>query len=130
MSVQIKQFVETDLPSQRIINDAKRTVDIKDGQGRIFTLQKFDYLDQTRLVAAIGEERAQNKVYLGMVMPILFVKAIDGMPIPKIFTLNEIDALLIRLGETGMTAIIEGVIEHFPELGKLNEQEAKENIKK
>lgn len=130
MSVQIKQFSETDLPSQRIINDAKRTVDITDGQGRIFTLQKFDYLDQTRLVAAIGEERAQNKIYLGMVMPILFVKAIDSVSIPKMFTLNEIDALLNRLGETGMTAIIEGVIENFPELGKQDEREAKENLKK
>lgn len=99
-------------PSQQLIDKAKATVTVTDSTGRVITLQKPGVLAQYRLIEALGET-AQNSVYVGMVLPIIFVTKIDedDVVLPK--NKLQIEALIQRLDEHGINAVAKGVEEHF-----------------
>ena len=94
-------------PSEQLVKAAQAEVTATDGRGRVITLRKPGVLAQFRLVEALGES-ASNVVYMNMVLPLLYVAAIDGDPV-RSTTKREIEALIQRLDEDGITAVVQQV---------------------
>lgn len=85
---------------------------VKDSRGRMLTLKKPGVLAQYRLVEALGDS-AKNEVYMGMVLPLIYVAAIDGSPEAPPTTKMEVEALIQQLDEEGIKAVMEGVQKYF-----------------
>jgi hypothetical protein len=102
-----------DTPSAQIIKDAKREIDLPaDSQGRVITLAKPSVLGQFRLVKMLGQS-AQNQAYMNMILPLIYVKAIDGEAQPFPNSEREIEALIVRLDEEGVANVGLAVMKHF-----------------
>lgn len=99
-------------PSEELIAKASAEQVVEDSTGRIITLRKPSVLAQYRLVEMLGET-AKNQVYMGMVLPLLYVSAINDDKLPALSTKREVEALIQRLDEAGIEAIMKGVQEHF-----------------
>lgn len=113
-------------PSEELVKQAAGEYQITDARGRRITLKKPGVLGQFRLVKILGES-AQNQVYVGMVLPLIFVSEIDGEPVHFPQSEREVDALIQRLDEDGITAVMNGVQEHF---GQADPEADKTAIKK
>lgn len=98
-----------DTPSAQIINEANAIETITVGDMTI-GLRKPNILTQYRIVEALGAS-AKNEVYMGMVMPLLWVVQINGDAIPPHKTKMQLEALIQRLDEDGVGAIMS----HFTE---------------
>lgn len=107
-----KQTKVTLLPSEQVVAQAVAEVTVPDARGRTLRLRKPGVLAQFRLIEALGDT-AKNEVYVRMVMPLLYLGAIDDDALILMTTKPQIEALIQRLGEEGIAAVIEGVQEHF-----------------
>lgn len=125
VTVNAKRPVST--PSEEVVRTGKEEYSVIDACGRTITLKKPGVLAQYRLVEAIGGETAQNQVYMGMVLPIIFVTSIDGLHVPPLSNKAQIEGLIVRLDEHGIAAVAEGVQKHF---GTQNPEADKEALKK
>lgn len=101
-----------DTPSAQLVAQATRDADITDSTGRIIKLRKPGVLAQFRLIEAVGDS-AKNEVYMAMVMPLLFVASIDGEDVEPIVRKSELEALINRLGDDGVAAVVGKVAELF-----------------
>nr|WP_251010398.1 hypothetical protein [Variovorax paradoxus] len=101
-----------DTPSAQVVKTANAE-HVVVGGGHSITLRKPGVLAQFKVVEMLGANAAVNSVFMGMVFPILYVTAIDGEPVPRCTTRNELDALIQRLDEDGVAAVMNGVQEHF-----------------
>lgn len=108
-------------PSEQIVQAANAEVNVTDERGRVIILKKPGVLTQFRLIEALGET-SKNEVYMGMVLPLIFVKSIDGDAIFQPTSKREVEALIQRLDEDGIAAVLNGVQEHF---GKGNPEASK-----
>ena len=108
----VKMIPAIQTPTQEAVAAAQKTVTVKDDRGRAIVLRKPQVLAQYRLVLAL-EERAKNEVYMGMVLPLIFVGSIDGDPVSPPLRQSDVDALIQRLDEDGINAVMQGVQEHF-----------------
>lgn len=115
------------LPSQEVIQTATQEHLITDARGRSITLKKPGILAQYRLVEAMGAESAKNEVYMGMILPVIFVAAIDGVQVVAPSNKAQIEALIVRLDEEGIAAVAQGVQDHF---GAQDPEADKEALKK
>lgn len=79
--------------------------ELSDATGRTIVVKKPGVLSQYRLVEALGHAAA-NQVYMAMTMPLLFVSSIDGDPITQPRTKAEVEALIQRLGDEGVTTLM------------------------
>lgn len=113
-------------PTEQIIKQASAEVSITDSNGRSITLKKPGVLAQYRLIELLGDS-AKNEVYMAMVLPLIYVASIDGHPVPAPTKKVEIEALISRLDEDGINAVMLGVQEHF---GKSDPDADKESLKK
>jgi hypothetical protein len=112
--------------SQQIIEKALKETVITDGRGRKISLTTPGPLAQFRLIEAVGES-AKNEVYMGMVLPLVFVSAIDGLPVPFPSTKAQLEALINRLDHDGIDAVMTAVNEMF---GEQNPEADREALKK
>lgn len=99
-------------PSEEVVQKALFECTVTDAKGRVITLKKPGVLAQFRLIEALGET-AKNEVYMGMVLPLIFIAAIDGDAVLTPTRKSEVEALIQRLDEPGITAVVSGVQEHF-----------------
>jgi hypothetical protein len=99
-------------PAQQATAKAAEAFEVKDEKGRTITLKKPGVLAQFRLVELLGAT-ASNDVYMGMVLPMIYVAAIDGDPVPAPLRKSEVEALIQRLDEEGVAAVAKGVAHHF-----------------
>jgi hypothetical protein len=100
---------------------------VTDAKGRAITLTKPGPLAQFRLVRMLPADVAENRAYVMMVLPLLFVTAIDGDGVPPPQTERQIEALIQRLDEGGLAAVISGVQEKW---GSQDPEAAAGEIKK
>jgi hypothetical protein len=100
-------------PSEEVVRAATEEFSVTDARGRVITLKKPGVLAQYRLVEAMGSEAARNEVYMGMVLPIIFVTSIDGLHVPSPTNKAQIEGLIVRLDDDGIAAVAAGVQEHF-----------------
>jgi len=99
-------------PSEQLIQAAKATVSITDNKGRAILLRKPRPLALIRFVEMIGGHAASNEVYMGMVMPLIYVETVDGNPV-SVSTKMQFEALVQELDEDGIVAVQKGVQGNF-----------------
>ena len=104
-------LVET--PTSQLTGKAAQEFTVTDTRGRVITLKKPAVLAQYRLIEVAGPESAKNEVYMGMVLPLIFVVGIDGEPIFQPTNKLQLEALISRLDEEGIAAVMEGCKTHF-----------------
>jgi len=108
-------------PSAEALAKAAETHEVTDSRGRVFKLRRPTVVQQYQLVDMLGAS-AKNEVYMGMVLPLTFIIAIDGENEVPFQTRNELTALLMRLGEDGVNAVVAGVQQHFSRSGEENDR--------
>jgi hypothetical protein len=114
-------------PSQQAIAATHATHLVVDSAGRRITLRKPGVLAQFKLVEALGEV-AENRIYMRMVLPLLYVTDIDNEPVVMLMKKSEVEILIKRLDDHGIQAVMNGMEEHF---GEMSDPEAdKAAIKK
>jgi hypothetical protein len=86
-------------------------VQVTDARGRVLTLRKPNVLAQYRLVDMLGQ-KAENRVYLAMVLPMLYLHAIDG-DVANFANQRELEAIIQKLDEEGLESLNDGIGEHF-----------------
>ncbi len=112
-------------PSEELIAKASAEVTVNDENGRAITLKKPGVLAQYRLVEVLSDS-AKNEVYMGMVLPLIYVTGIDGVPVYQPVSKREVEALVQRLDEAGIAAVMGGVQKNF---GKSDPEADKEALK-
>lgn len=100
-------------PTQQVIAKANAETIVTDATGRVIKIKKPGVLAQYRLVEIVGAEAAKNDVYMSMVLPLIYVSEIDDKPLPQPRSKAEVDALIQRLDEAGIEAVMKGVQEAF-----------------
>lgn len=113
-------------PSEQLIKQASAEVTVTDAGGRVITLKKPGVLAQYRLIEILADS-AKNEVYMGMVLPLIYVSAIDGDAVMQPSSKREVEALIQRLDEDGIAAVMEGVQANF---GRADADGDKEALKK
>ena len=98
---------DTMTPSQSIVAAAPTSVihEITDSRGRILRWKLPTFLEQVRMIRAIGAEQSSNQVYVQMVTIACSIVSIDGAPQPKPTNEVQIDGIIERLGDEGVAAI-------------------------
>lgn len=112
-------------PSAQAVAKAAAEASVTDSRGRTIVLKKPGILAQYRLIEALGDS-AKNEVYMGMVLPLIFVTSIDGDQVFMPNTKREVEALISLLDEDGVAAVVGGVQEHF---GKTDPERDKAALK-
>lgn len=92
-------------PTAAILSDASRLRDVVDETGRRLRLRPLTALDTLRLLKAAGPVLAQNQPWLSMAMLAVAVTEIDGVPIPVPTNEAQIEAIVERLGDSGLAAV-------------------------
>jgi len=94
-------------PSEEATESVEPVV-VQDTRGRKFILSKPSVLAQFRLVDILGDT-AKNETYMSMVLPLIWVTAIEEQGIEEPVLLptsrRELDALIQRIDEPGIIAI-------------------------
>ena len=101
-----------DTPSQQVLAKAAAAVTVHDSTGRAIELKKPVVLAQYRLIEILGDS-AKNETYTRMVLPLIYVASVDGEPVVALAKKSELEALIQRLDEHGIAAVMNGVAEHF-----------------
>jgi hypothetical protein len=94
-----------DTPSAQIVATAATTYSVRDVGGRTLLLRRPGALDKLRLFKAAGPILAQNQPWLGMAMLACAVVAIDDIPVPAPVNEQQIEGLVSRLGDAGISAV-------------------------
>ena len=87
---------------------------IQDTEGRTLTIRSLTALDKLRLFKAAGPTLSQNHLWLGMATLATSVTAIDDVPIPPPTSEAQIESLVSRLGDSGITAIAQALTPDTP----------------
>lgn len=112
--------------AQQLVTATQAPVQVTDAQGRKITLKRPGVLAQYRLVELLGDT-AKNEVYMGMVLPLIFVTSIDDEAVAQPTTKRQVEALIQRLSDDGVKAVMEGVQGHF---APANEEAQQDAVKK
>ena len=94
-----------DTPTRQILASASERLTVTDATGRTIELRRPNALDRLRLFKAVGPALAENDRYLGLAMLAACVTAIDGVPVPPPATENQIESLVQRLDDHGLSAV-------------------------
>ncbi len=95
----------TETPSARIVNEAAQSSTVADERGRVLEVRRPGALDRLRLFKAVGPVLAENERYLGYAMLAMCVVSVDGVPVPQPVNETQLEALVARLGDTGLVAV-------------------------
>ncbi|MHB8914414.1 MAG: hypothetical protein ACYC4K_01225 [Thiobacillus sp.] len=115
-----------EMPSEQLIKQASAEVSVTDSKGRAIVLKKPGVLAQYRLIEVLADS-AKNEVYMGMVLPLIYVASLDGVPVMQPANKREVEALISRLDEEGIAAVMEGVQSNF---GRSDAEADKDALKK
>jgi hypothetical protein len=88
------------------MSDATPPVVLTDAKGRKLTLRKITVLEQVRMLRAIGPAQSENQPYFQMVECACMVAQIDELPMMMPNNEQQIDAVISRLGDEGMSAVM------------------------
>jgi hypothetical protein len=112
VNVRKKAAAGTETPSDALVKKAAAEVTIQTPNGFAVTLKRPGVLSSFRLVKMLGDA-ARNVVYMNMVLPFTYITAIDGRAVAAPNTEREIEALITRLDEEGVAAVMNAVSENF-----------------
>lgn len=120
-----KVTINESSPSAAAVANAIKIVEKVDARGRTIKLKKPGPLAQYKLVELMGQSAA-NQTYMGMVLPLIYVVGIDEDAIPFPTSKMQVEALIQRLDDEGIDAVMEGVTTEF---GKPDPKKDAEAIK-
>lgn len=109
--VKVHDTLASETPEKVVTQAAEYTV--TDDRGRKLTLKKPGILKRLNLIKIVGEHAA-NAMYWVNVAPVLYLAAIDGEAVAQPISQMQLDALLQRLDDEGITAIVQGVNQFWP----------------
>ena len=92
-------------PTERHLAIANAAIEVSDARGRALSLRRLNALDKLRLFKAAGPVLAQNPLWLGMATLATAVTSIDSVPVPPPVNEAQIEALVGKLGDEGISAI-------------------------
>ena len=92
-------------PSQTILAAAQQEWDIRDVRGRAIRIRKLTALDTLRLFKAAGPILAQNDPWISVAALAMSVVEVDSIPVPPPVSEAQIEAMVARLGDEGLSAI-------------------------
>lgn len=113
-------------PVAQLMAEARREATVTAADGRRIHLVKPTPLAQFKLVRILGAD-ADNMTLLAMYSPLLFVASIDGEAVTLPQSQLELDALVMRLDDSGLEVVMKGVNENF---GGENVNEVRDTVKK
>lgn len=113
-------------PTQEILAKANEETSVTDSQGRVIKIKKPGVLSQYRLIEALGDS-AQNQTYMAMVLPLIYVTAIDDLAVHQPKSKMQVEAIIQQLDEHGIEAVMRHVQETF---GKNDPEADKDALKK
>lgn len=93
-------------PSSDLVRQALKEETLTDEKGRKIKVRKPGVLAQYRLVEAVGAEAAANQTYMQMINPLIYVAEIDGDPVHLPANKREVEVLIQRLDDEGLTAVM------------------------
>ncbi len=96
-------------PSQRIVAEALATTEVVDTLGRRLSLRRLTALDRLRVFKAAGITLAANPGWTGLATLAFSVAAIDGVPVPQPASEAQVEHLVARLDDAGLTAVSNGL---------------------
>lgn len=100
--------------SQITVKDAPQSVQpateesnvVVDAKGRRIVIRELDMLEESRLIFALGSERASNPVYVqAYAIPAACAAEIDGEQFSVPANINQLEGRMAILGRDGMNAI-------------------------
>ncbi len=96
-------------PAQSHLAAASPVIGTQDSLGRTLALRRLTSLDKLRLFKAAGPILAQNPLWLGMATLACAVTEIDTIPVPPPTNEAQIEALVARLGDEGISAVAQAL---------------------
>lgn len=100
-------------PVEQAAKPVNNEATITDERGRVLSMREPDVLAPYRLVQIIGADAAENRVYMNMVFPLLYLKSIDGEAVIQPNSRRELEALIQQLDHAGVKALRAGVEKNF-----------------
>jgi hypothetical protein len=86
---------------------------VTDSRGRKLGLRQLPFLEEFRIVEALGSELSANTTYMNMLNPLLYLAEVDGHALDIPATKTAAEALIQLAGREGFIAVIEGIGKHF-----------------
>ena len=96
-------------PTSSILGAAEQRFPATDKTGRLIIARKLNALDKLRMLKAAGPVLAENQAWLGVAMLAASVAEIDNVPVPMPVTEQQIEALVAKLGDSGLDAVAEAI---------------------
>lgn len=91
------------------VSEKPAHITVTASDGMVLTLREPDVLAPYRLVRLVGGEAAENRMYMAMVFPFLYLAAINGEEVYPPNSGRELEALIQRVGRAGAEALRSGV---------------------
>lgn len=116
-----------DEPKPVAVSDkvANGIVYVTDPKNRKLGLRQPDFLEEFRIIEAVGSETAANITYMAMLNPLLYLAEIDGEAVAIPRSKMQAEALIKRVGREGFLAIVKGIEQHFAVDEKAFEEKVK-----
>jgi len=80
---------------------------ITDSLGRKLSLREPDFMQQARMTRLCGDDSTNLGYMYGFVWPTCWVTAIDNVATPFPATFIQLEGLMTRVGEAGVTAVLQ-----------------------
>lgn len=109
----VKIHTDAATPSESVVKAATRLAHVTDARGRTLGLRRLDFLEEFRIVEALGAELSANTTYMAMLNPLLYLAEIDGEPVGVPRNKIQAEALIQRAGREGFLAVLKGIETHF-----------------
>jgi hypothetical protein len=92
-----------------------RNAMVVDSRGRSIKVKKLSAFDRMRLFKAVGAEDSENRMFMSYASAAAAVTEIEGSPVA--FPMNQIQlsALVSRLDEDGLEAVVNGLVALNPD---------------
>lgn len=114
-NLKMKEEGKVETPSQAIVRSANEVVTVTDANGRSIGIKRLGPVERMRMFKVIGGEQAKNDAYLGIAALAFLVRSIDGDTINQPTSELQLEGLVQRLGDDGLNAVGQGVVDHFQE---------------
>jgi hypothetical protein len=121
--------VQHTTPSEKVILDAHREVEVFDTKNRKFTLKTPDYLKEMQFIEAMGASK-DNDEYRANAFFLSFIHKIDDVPVPVVNTKQTLEALMKRVAREGALCVMKAVKDNFFPEQSVDEEAQKQEIKK
>lgn len=111
-----RNLAEGDTPSAQFMDQSKKVTTKTDSIGRQLKIKFLSTLDRMRIAKVLGGDLAQNSVYAGYATLAWACTAIDDDVVMPPATILQVEHLVSRLGDEGLTCVGAAYQEDFADL--------------